>query len=110
MGERKQHVVGGCMKVEIDKSGTNLTLAIEGRIDTLTAPKLEEVILAQLSGVTNLTLDFSKVEYISSAGLRVLLSTSKKLTDKENMIITHASKSVMEVFQITGFLDILNIQ
>ena len=83
---------------------------IAGRIDTTTAPQMETELKESLSGVTELKLDFSEVEYISSAGLRVLLLAQKKMNAQGKMSIYGVSEDVMEVFEITGFGDILTIE
>jgi len=90
--------------------GTTLTVALEGRIDTLTAPQLETELAPLLEGVTALVLDFAQVAYISSAGLRVLLTTHKKmLSAGGSLTIANAMPAVREVFDITGFSDILTL-
>ena len=86
-----------------------LTLALEGRLDTVTAPELEAEIKKSLENIDPLTLDFSKLEYISSAGLRVLLSAHKAMSSKGGMKVINANEIVREVFDVTGFSDILNI-
>lgn len=99
------------MKTEIKKDGANLTIEIEGSIDTVTAPELEKQLKASLEGVAELVLELSKVAYISSAGLRVILSTHKKLSaTKAKMILKSVNDSVMEVFEMTGFADFLNFE
>ena len=98
------------MKLTFEKNGTRLEAAVEGRLDTTTAPELESALKAQLPEVTDVVLNFNKLDYISSAGLRVLLSTQKAVSKKGSLTITGANENVMEVFDITGFADILNIQ
>lgn len=98
------------MTINKDLNGTELTLALEGRLDTSTAPDLEAAINSNLEGVTKLVLDFYRVEYISSAGLRVLLSARKTMASKGEMLIRNVSDEVMEIFDITGFVDILTIE
>ena len=95
----------------ITKNATDSTLriALEGRLDTNTAPQLEAELKASLPGVTELELDFSSLEYISSAGLRVLLSAQKTMNKQGKMTIHHVNETIMEVFEITGFVDILTI-
>ena len=83
---------------------------MEGRLDTTTAPQLEEFVNSNLAGVTELCFDMAKLEYISSAGLRVLLSTQKKMNAQGKMILKNVSEEVLEVFEVTGFTDILTIQ
>ena len=95
----------------ITKNATDSTLriALEGRLDTNTAPQLEAELKASLPGVTELELDFSGLVYISSAGLRVLLSAQKTMNKQGKMTIHHVNETIMEVFEITGFVDILTI-
>ena len=82
----------------------------EGRLDTLTAPELESAIEASLDGTQELVLDLEKLEYISSAGLRVLLIAQKKMSKQGEMKLIHVSDTIMEIFEVTGFTDILTIQ
>lgn len=88
---------------------TKLTIALEGRLDTTTAPQLEQEINASIEGVTELLLDFGKLEYISSAGLRVLLSAQKKMNAQGSMRILNVNETVYEIFEVTGFSEILSI-
>ena len=85
-------------------------VSLEGRLDTTTAPDLERELKDSLDGVSELTLDFSKLEYISSAGLRVLLSAQKRMNRQGEMKITHINEIVREIFDVTGFADILTIE
>ena len=87
-----------------------LTLLLEGRLDTSTAPKLEEVIDSSLTGIEKLVMDFTKLEYLSSAGLRIILKAQKVMNSKGVMELCNVKESIMEVFEITGFIDILTIQ
>ena len=98
--------------MEIIKNLNNDTLTIElvGRLDTTTAPQLENELKESLNGVCSLVLDFSKLEYISSAGLRVLLSAQKIMNTKGMMKVTNVNDEIKEVFEITGFNDILTIE
>ena len=98
------------MKITKTQNGTALTIALEGRLDTTTAPELEKELNASLAGATELTLDFDKLEYISSAGLRVLLSAHKTMLPKGGMKVTNVNEIVSEVFDVTGFSDILTIE
>ncbi|MBD9206936.1 MAG: anti-sigma factor antagonist [Clostridiales bacterium] len=98
------------MDIKKTKNDTTLTLAIQGRIDTTTAPQLEAELRSDIDGVTELYLDFTGVEYISSAGLRVLLSAQKLMSRQGKMVLSHVNESVMEVFEVTGFSDILTIE
>ena len=97
------------MKIEPTRDNTTLTLALEGRLDTLTAPELEQFVNANLEGVAALVFDFANLEYVSSAGLRVLLSTQKKMSKQGSMTVKHVRSEIMEVLDITGFSDILTI-
>lgn len=90
--------------------GTKLCLAPIGRLDTITAPELEKVLEESLSSASELILDLKELEYISSAGLRVVLKAQKLMSGKNGMKITGANATIMEVFEITGFSDILNIE
>lgn len=98
------------MTVEKNISGACAELKIVGRLDTTTAPELEKFADQELGAVNALTLDMSALEYISSAGLRVILKLQKMMSAKEGMKLTHVNESVMEVFEITGFADILTIE
>lgn len=90
--------------------GTRLTVALEGRLDTSTAPELEKELNGSLDGVTHLTLDLKELLYLSSAGLRVLLTAQKRMNKQGHMTVTHVCPEILEVFEITGFVDILDIQ
>ncbi len=98
------------MTINKNKNGTALTLAVEGRLDTITAPDLEAVLKEELDGVEELTFDFSALDYISSAGLRVLLSAQKRMNAQGTMKVTGVSEIIMEIFEVTGFTDILTIE
>ena len=98
------------MTINKNLEGEKLNVAIEGRLDTSTAPELEAE-LSQLEGVKELVLDFGKLEYVSSAGLRVLLASQKAMmASKGQMVIHNVNETIMEVFEITGFADILTIE
>ncbi len=84
--------------------------SLEGRLDTVTAPELEKALGDAAESVSELALDFEKLEYISSAGLRVLLSTQKRMNKKGKMKLTHVSEMIMEIFEVTGFSDVLTIE
>jgi len=86
------------------------TFALEGRLDTITAPDLEKKLKDALDGVSQLTLDFEKLNYISSAGLRVLLSTQKTMNRQGEMKLIHVNETILEIFEVTGFSDILTIE
>jgi anti-sigma B factor antagonist len=89
--------------------GEKTVFTLEGRMDTVTAPELEKELKASLDGVTTLTLDMEKLEYISSAGLRVLLSAQKIMNKQGEMKVIHVGETIMEIFEVTGFSDILTI-
>ena len=89
---------------------TKLTLALEGRLDTTTAPQLEAEVKGALANVTELVLDFSQLEYLSSAGLRVILAAQKIMNKQGKMVIRHVNETILEVFEVTGFSDILTIE
>ncbi len=98
------------MTITKNMNGNALEIALEGRLDTMTAPELEAELNSSLSSAESLTLDFSKLEYISSAGLRVLLSAHKAMSAKGGMKVTNVNEIVQEVFDVTGFADILTIE
>lgn len=98
------------MTINKKLNGTALTVSLEGRLDTTTSPQLEEELKSSLPGLTELTFDFSKLEYISSAGLRVLLGAHKTMLKQGEMTVTNVNEIVKEVFEVTGFSDILNIE
>ena len=90
-----------------DKSAV---FTLEGRLDTMTAPDLEKELKEALGGLTELTLDLEKLDYISSAGLRVLLMAQKTMNTQGSMKLTHVNETIMEIFEVTGFSDILTIE
>jgi anti-sigma B factor antagonist len=90
--------------------GSNLTFGLEGRLDTNTAPELDAEIKSSLAGVTSVVLDMAKLEYISSAGLRVLMSAQKIMNDQGEMKLINVNEIVNEVFEVTGFSEILTIE
>lgn len=98
------------MTIDIKKNDTQTTLIISGRLDTTTAPDLDKTLNEDIEGTTELVLDFSAVEYVSSAGLRVLLGAQKKMQKIGSMKLTGVCEEVMEVFEMTGFSDILTIE
>jgi anti-sigma B factor antagonist len=89
---------------------TELTVTLVGRLDTTTAPQLEAELKTSLNDINSLVLDFSGLEYISSAGLRVLLSAQKVMNKQGKMVIHQVNETIMEVFEVTGFVDILTIE
>ena len=98
------------MTINKKLDGTILEIAIEGRLETTTAPELEAVIKESLDGVTELIVNMEKLQYISSAGLRVLLVAQKTMMKQGRMVIRNANDDIQEVFEVTGFADILNIE
>ena len=98
------------MTIEKKINGEALTLIVSGRLDTQTAPELEKELDSVLSGIKELTFDFKDLEYVSSAGLRVILKAQKAMNAQGSMKLTGVTDSIMEVFDITGFLDILTIE
>ena len=97
------------LNITRNANGSDLKVILEGRLDTTTSPQLEAALNGALEGITALTFDFEKLEYISSAGLRVLLSTQKVMKKQGKMVIANASTEVKEIFDVTGFSDILTI-
>ncbi len=98
------------MTITKKKNGAELEIALEGRLDTMTAPELEAELSGSLDGADHLTLDLAELVYISSAGLRVLLAAQKKMGQKGGMTVTHVGETIMEIFEVTGFTDILTIE
>ena len=92
------------------KNGSALTVSAEGRLDTITSPGFEKEVSSELEGVTELVLDFFKLEYISSAGLRALLVLQTIMNEQGSMKITGANETVNEIFEVTGFSEILNLE
>ena len=97
------------LNIRRNTQGEKTVFALEGRLDTLTAPELESAIQTSLDGVRELVLDCEKLEYVSSAGLRVLLITQKAMNKQGKMTLIHVSEAVQEILEITGFSDILTI-
>lgn len=98
------------MDIEKHKDGKKLDVKLIGRLDSKTAPELKEVLENNLNDVEELTFDLSELNYISSAGLRIILSTQKKMNKQGSMKVTNVQDIVMEVFESTGFVDILTIE
>ena len=97
------------MEIIKNLDGSKLNVALVGRLDTITAPDLDKELKASLDGVTELAFDFAKLDYISSAGLRVLLGAQKAMNKVGTMTLSNVNESIMEVFEMTGFADILTI-
>ncbi len=98
------------MDIKMTKNDKELTVVIVGRLDTLTAPDLEDKLEEELDGAERLIFDLGELEYISSAGLRVLLGAYKMMDEMGGMLIRNVTEPVMEVFEVTGFSDVLDIE
>ena len=98
------------LNIEKKCNASELTVALTGRLDTVTAPELEKELKASLDGVKTLTIDMTALEYISSAGLRVLLSAQKIMNKQGEMRVVHVNETILEIFEVTGFSDILTIE
>jgi anti-sigma B factor antagonist len=99
------------MDIHVAKNETEVMIALDGRLDTTSAPELEKCLAEEWNGVGNLVFDFMKLRYVSSAGLRTLLSTQKKINKQGGtMVVRHVNAAVMDVFDATGFTDILTVE
>lgn len=98
------------MTIEKMRNAAELTLTLSGRLDSLTAPRLEAELKESLPGTEHLVLDFEQLSYLSSAGLRVLLTTQKIMNKQGSMVVRHVNETILEVFEMTGFIDILTIE
>lgn len=98
------------MTIKKIQDADKLTIALEGRLDTTTSPQLEAELRTSVNGISGLTFDFEKLDYISSAGLRVLLAAQKVMNKQKEMKITNVKPEIMEIFEVTGFVDILSIE
>ena len=98
------------MTIEKNLNGTELNVKVVGRLDTATAPDMEEVLKESFEGITKLILDFEGLEYLSSAGLRVILQAQKTMNKQGEMVVRNVNETVTEIFEVTGFYDILNIE
>ena len=98
------------MTINKNLDGSKLTVALEGRLDTTTSPQLETELRNSVDGITELIFDLADLDYISSAGLRVLLSAQKVMNKQGEMKIVNVKPEIMEIFDVTGFVDILNIE
>lgn len=98
------------MTINKNANGSDLTIALDGRLDTITAPQLDDELKTSLAGVKKLVIDLGKLEYISSAGLRVLLSAQKVMNKQGEMVVKNVSEEIKEIFEVTGFVDILTIE
>ena len=98
------------LNIEKKIDGSKLVMELEGKIDTITAPEIEAEVKGGLDGIDELVFDFAKVDYISSAGLRVLLLAQKTMNEQGKMIVKNCGKEVLEIFEVTGFIDILTVE
>lgn len=98
------------MTIEKNLCAAELTLALAGRLDTTTAPELEASLKESLAGVEKLVLDFSALEYLSSAGLRVLLGAQKAMNKQGEMVIRNVNETIREIFEVTGFIEVLTVE
>ena len=98
------------MNITEKSNGNQLCISLEGRLDTTTAPELEKVLSGSLDGVTELTFDMAALDYLSSAGLRILLGAQKQMNKQGSMKVVKVNETIMEIFEVTGFADILTIE
>lgn len=98
------------MNINLSQDGSSLTVSLEGRLDTRTAPELDSAMKSNIDGVTSLTFDLEALDYISSAGLRVLLSCQKAMNRQGKMVVKNANSVVNDIFEVTGFSEILTIE
>lgn len=98
------------MNIQKELNGTDLTINLEGRLDTTTAPQLETELKSDISGIEKLTFNFADLEYLSSAGLRVLLAAQKVMNKQGSMVIKNVNTTIMDIFEVTGFSGILTIE
>ena len=98
------------MDIILEQNGTELTIRLKGRLDNNTSPQLSETVASSLSGITSLIFDFTDLAYVSSAGLRVLLAAQKTMKKQGKMVVRHPSEDVIDIFEITGFNNILTIE
>ncbi len=98
------------MTINKTLNANELTIALEGRLDTATAPQLEAELNASIGGIEKLVFDFAALDYLSSAGLRVLLSAQKAMNKQGEMAVKNVNETIMEIFEITGFCDVLTIE
>ena len=98
------------MTINKNLNGAELTVTLSGRLDTITAPQLEAELKASLPGVEHLVLDFAELAYLSSAGLRVLLGAQKQMNKQGDMVVRNVNDTIADIFDVTGFADILTIE
>lgn len=109
-GKKNKESTESKLKVSVNKDGDTYTVLVDGRLDTLTSPQLDEEINKIIEGAKKLILDLDKLAYISSAGLRVLLGAAQQLDGKGEMVLIHVSETIREIFDVTGFIQIFNIE
>ncbi len=100
----------GALNINSSKAGAEMTITLQGRLDTNTSPQLQEIVENSLDGIEKLILDFTELAYISSAGLRVLLTALQIMEEQGSMVVRNVKQEVMDVFEITGFIDDLVIE
>ncbi len=98
------------MKIEKQQENEKMTVKVSGRLDTTTSPELEQELINSIDGIKELILDFGDLDYISSAGLRVVLAVQKIMNTQGAMKVVNVSETIMEIFDITGFTEILTIE
>lgn len=98
------------MNINTQKQDTQLIIQLEGRLDTTSAPELIEELNKSLTGITSLIIDFKDLEYISSAGLRVILVAQQQMSEQGKMVVKNVNENIMEIFELTGFVEILTIE
>ncbi len=98
------------LKVSVNKDGDTYTVLVDGRLDTLTSPQLDAELNKIIGNAKKLVLDLDKLAYISSAGLRVLLGAAQQLDGKGEMVLVHVSEAIREIFDVTGFIQVFNIE
>lgn len=98
------------MNINTQKQDTQLIIQLEGRLDTTSAPELLEELNKSLTGITSLIIDFKDLEYISSAGLRVILVAQQQMSEQGKMVVKNINENIMEIFELTGFVEILTIE
>jgi len=98
------------MIINKTQDGSKLTVALEGRLDSNSAPQLEVELKASLEGITELVMDFAGLVYLSSAGLRVILAAQKQMNKQGKMVIVKVNETIMDIFEVTGFAEILTIE
>ena len=109
-GKKNKGSTESKLKVSVNKDGDTYTVLVEGRLDTLTSPQLDEEINKIIGGAKKLIFDLDKLAYISSAGLRVLLGAAQQMDGKGEMVLIHVSEAIREIFDVTGFIQVFNIE